>query len=416
MKINWNKKYTTYAIYAGIICAALILLVFLGVYAKSVMAALGKALGVLSPIIYGCVIAYIFAPIVSFFERKILVNIRHGVIRRGVGVFATYLVFLMFITLLIYAVAPQLIRSFNDLQTNLALYSDSLQDWLNSMSGQSGFMASLVEKINEVIDLSALTSSLNTIIDLIYDLMAKFSPYIMSFLSSFMVQMKNIILGLVFAGYLLCSKEMIFAQINKIMNAFIKKKKLDKLRSEVVFIDKTFGKYLIGTFTDAIIVGVITAIVMSIFRMPYVPLISVLIACTNIIPIFGPFIGAIPSFIFIFISDPIKALWFVVMILIIQQVDGNIIAPRILGNSTGLPAIMVITAITIMGGIFGMVGMVIGVPVFAVFAKLLYEKTEEKIAKNSENADMEASEIATEEETESSSSESAESGSEVADQ
>ena len=111
----------------------------------------------------------------------------------------------------------------------------------------------------------------------------------MSFLSSFMVQIKNIVLGLVFAGYLLCSKEMIFAQVNKIMNAFVKKKKLDKLRSEVVFIDKTFGKYIIGTFTDAIIVGVITAIVLSIFRMPYVPLISVLIACTNIIPILAPF-------------------------------------------------------------------------------------------------------------------------------
>lgn len=399
MKINWNKKYTTYAIYAGLICAALIFLVFLGVYIENVWGFIAGVLGVLSPIFSGCVIAYIFTPIVNFFERKLLVNIRHGVVRRGVSVTFTYLVFSAFVVLIIYAVAPQIVRSLNDLQTGLSLYSTSVQDWLNNISERSAFLASIVDKINDVVDLSVLDSPFNTIIEILYDLMAKFSPYIMVFLGSFMVQMKNIILGLVFAGYILCSKEHIFAQINKVMNAFFKKEKLDKLRAEVVFVDKTFGKYLIGTFTDALIVGVITAIVLAIFRMPYIPLISVLIACTNIIPIFGPFIGAVPSFIFIFIADPIKALWFIVIILIIQQVDGNVIAPRILGSSTGLPAIMVITAITIMGGIFGMIGMVIGVPVFAILAKVIYEKTEAKITKSSEIADIQAAESEYEAET-----------------
>ena len=391
MKINWNKKYTTYAIYAGMVCAALIFLVFLGVYVNNVKSFILSVLGVMSPIFYGCVIAYIFTPIVTFFERKLLVNIRHGVVRRGVSVTFTYVVFSAVVVLIIYAVAPQIARSLSDLQTGLSLYSTSVQDWLTNISERSEFLASVVAAITDVVDLSVLDSPFNTIIDILYDLMAKFSPYIMVFLGSFMVQMKNIVLGLVFAGYVLCSKEHIFAQINKFMNAFFKKETLDKLRAEVVFVDKTFGKYLIGTFTDAIIVGVITAIVLAIFKMPYIPLISVLIACTNIIPIFGPFIGAVPSFIFIFIADPIKALWFIVIILVIQQVDGNVIAPRILGSSTGLPAIMVITAITIMGGIFGMIGMVIGVPVFAILAKILYEKTEAKISKNAEIADMQSS-------------------------
>jgi len=390
VKIDWNKKYTTYAVYAAAICAALIFLIFCGVYFSNIWDGFLHVLGVLSPLIYGCIIAYIFTPIVNFFERKLLIGIKHGVVRRGVSVFNTYILFFAVITLLVYAVVPQIVRSFNDLQTTLALFTDSIQDWLNTISAQSEFMASVVEKINEVVDISALTSSLGNIIGLIYDLTAKFSPYIVGFIGSFMVQLRNIILGLVFAGYLLCSKELVFAQINKILHAFVKEEKLNKLSDEIKFVDKTFGKYIIGTFADAIIIGVMTAITLSIFRMPYVPLISVLVACTNIIPIFGPFIGAVPSFIFIFISDPIKALWFIVIILVLQQVDGNIIAPRILGSSTGIPPIIVITAITIMGGIFGMAGMVIAVPVFAVLAKVIYEKTEKKIAKQAEAADAKA--------------------------
>jgi predicted PurR-regulated permease PerM len=182
VKIDWNKKYTTYAVYAAAICAALIFLIFCGVYFSNIWDGFLHILGVLSPLIYGCIIAYIFTPIVNFFERKLLIGIKHGVVRRGVSVFNTYILFFAVITLLVYAVVPQIVRSFNDLQTTLALFTDSIQDWLNTISAQSEFMASVVEKINEVVDISALTSSLGNIIGLIYDLMAKFSPYIVGFI------------------------------------------------------------------------------------------------------------------------------------------------------------------------------------------------------------------------------------------
>jgi predicted PurR-regulated permease PerM len=206
------------------------------------------------------------------------------------------------------------------------------------------------------------------------------------------------------------------AYSKKITLAIAGEEKAQKAFRMLRFAHKTFGGFIQGKLINAVIIGFITWVIFAIFGIPYALLLSIIVMVTDLIPIFGPFIGAVPCAFIVLISNPEKLLLLLILTLIIQQVDGNIIAPRILGNSTGLPAIMVITAITIMGGIFGMVGMVIGVPVFAVFAKLLYEKTEEKIAKNSENADMEASEIATEEETESSSSESAESGSEVADQ
>lgn len=379
MKINWNKRYTTYAIYASIIAAAVIFCIFVGVYIKDVWTAVTKVADVFAPLFYGCVIAYVLSPLANIFERKVLVKIRHGVVRRGISVFLTYSVFLTGLGLLLYAVIPQIGRSFNDLQANLALYSQSIQEWLNSVSQRSDLFAAIVNKLNEFIDFDSLSSPITKLIQLAYDLITNFSPFIVDFVGSFVVQLKNILIGLVFSGYILCSRELVFAQINKLMHVVFSKERIERFKKGVAYADKTFGKYLMGTFLDAIMVGILTAAALLIFRMPYVPLISVLIACTNIIPIFGPFIGAIPSFLFIFISNPLKALWFVVIILVIQQIDGNLIAPRILGNSTGLPAMFVIIAITVMGGLFGVGGMIIGVPVFAILGKLINDKTTSKI-------------------------------------
>ena len=206
----------------------------------------------------------------------------------------------------------------------------------------------------------------------------------MGFFGTLVVQLRNIVIGLVFSGYILCSKELVFAQINKLLHVLFKEEKIEKLKSGVSYADKTFGKYLMGTFLDAIIVGILTAIAMLIFKIPYVPLVSVLVACTNIIPIFGPFIGGIPSFLIIFIADPLKALWFLVIILVIQQIDGNVIAPRVLGSSTGLPALYVLIAITVMGGLFGLGGMIIAVPVFAILARIISSSTSAKERRNAE--------------------------------
>ncbi len=381
MKINWNKRYTTYAIYACIILAAIIFCVFLGVYVQDIWRGVLKVVDVFSPLLYGCAIAYILHPIVELFEKKVVSGIKNGVARRGISVAIAYLVFISAIALLVYAVVPQIVRSFNDLQSSLARYSEVLQEWVVSVSSGTGILATLVNKLSEYIDFSVLSQPITQVMDSVYKLLKDFSPYIMGFLSSFVVQLKNIVLGLVFAGYLLCSKELVFAQINKLMHVVFGEKRIKKIKDTVRYTDRTFGKYLMGTFADAVIVGLLTAVAMIIFRMPYIPLVSVLVACTNIIPIFGPFIGAIPSALFIFISDPIKAFWFVIIILVIQQIDGNFIAPRILGGSTGLPAIVVIIAITVMGGLFGIVGMIIAVPSFAVLAKLIDDKTKEKLAK-----------------------------------
>ncbi len=374
MKINWNKKYTTYAIYASLVLAAVIFCIFCGIYIRDIWDGFVFVVDVFAPLIYGCIIAYMMLPLTKLFE-KLFSKVRRGVVRRGISVALTYVVVLLAFSLLIYAVVPQIVQSFSDLQANIVSYSDSLQKWLDDMSESSGIMASIVAYLENYIDFDALSQPLNFLVDSIQRLLSEFSPYFMGIVSSVVVQIKNIIIGFVFAGYLLCSKELVMAQINKLMHVVMSEARIQKIKNGIKQADKTFGQYLIGMILDAIIVGLLTAVAMLIGRIPYVPLISVLIACTNVIPIFGPFIGAIPSVLFIFISDPIKALLFIVIILVIQQIDGNFIAPRILGGSTGLKPIVVITAITIMGGLFGMVGMIIGVPVFAILGKFISEKT-----------------------------------------
>ena len=381
MKVNWNKKYTTYAIYAGIVSAAIIFCIFLGIYIKDIWGWVKKIVDVFIPLIYGVIIAYMLNPLLRLFEKTVFRKIKHRMAKRGFGVALTYIVFLSALSLLVYAIVPQLGTSFRELEGNLAKYSQSIQDWLSDISAQAGFLADIVRQLEKHVDFSFLSASISEIIDIAYNLVVKFSPHIIGFLQSFAEQVLNIIIGLIFAGYLLCSKELIFAQINKLMHVLFKKQRIEKIKVGVTYADKTFGKYLIGVFLDAISVGSITALGMIIFNMPYIPLISVIIACTNIIPIFGPFIGGIPSFLIIFISDPLKALLFVGMIFIIQQIDGNFIAPRIYGSTTGLPALYVIIAITVMGGLFGVVGMIIGVPVFAILGGVIASKTNQRLRK-----------------------------------
>ncbi len=379
MKLNWNKEYTTYAIYASLVLAAVIFCIFVGVYIKNIWAAIVFALDVIAPLMYGFAIAYILMPVLNLFEKRVFYGVRHGVVRRGLSVSLTVAVVVLAVGLLVYAVFPQIAGSASDLQTSLVTYSETLHEWVNEQASKPGILGVVFGYLSSVIDFDVLSQPISYIIELLYEVMKDFSPHIMNFLGSFVVQLKNIVLGIVFAGYLMCSKELVLAQVNKLMHVVFSGERIEKIKGTVRYADKTFGKYLIGTFVDAVFVGVLTAIAMLIFRIPYVPLISVIIACTNIIPIFGPFIGAVPSFLFIFISSPVKALIFVVIILVIQQIDGNFIAPRVLGSATGLPAIGVIIAITVMGGLFGVIGMVIGVPVFAVIGKMLKDKTDARI-------------------------------------
>ena len=177
---------------------------------------------------------------------------------------------------------------------------------------------------------------------------------------------KNLIIGIIVAIYLLASRKKFAQQAKLILYSILKPRWADTMLNEVLYADKMFGGFINGKIMDSAIIGVLCYIVCAIVKFPSALLVSVIIGVTNVIPFFGPFIGAVPATLLILIQSPIKALWFVLFILILQQLDGNVIGPKILGNSTGLSSFWVLFAILLFGGLWGFVGMIIGVPLFAV--------------------------------------------------
>jgi predicted PurR-regulated permease PerM len=236
----------------------------------------------------------------------------------------------------------------------------------------------------------AVNSALDYLNDLMsrsYELLQEYLPMLKDIIQSVATALVDIILGFVFAVYFLCSKEYLLAQTKKITKSLFSEKFYNKLAYFVSLTDRTFGKYFVAAILDSILVGFICFLLVQIAGMPYAPLIGVVIAITNIIPIFGPFLGAIPCAIILFVCKPSYAIIFGIMILVVQQIDGNIIVPRIHGASTGLPPVWIIVSITIMSGLFGFVGMFIGVPCFSVIYMLVKQYVEDRLEKKSYRTD-----------------------------
>ena len=195
------------------------------------------------------------------------------------------------------------------------------------------------------------------------------------------VGLKNVLFAIFISIYVLASKERLKAQANKAATAVFSGKEKRRFYRYVRLCKRTFGGFFIGKLIDSLIIGLLTLVLMLIFRMPVPLLIATIVGITNIVPVFGPFIGAIPSFLLIFIVSPSKALIFLILIVLIQQLDGNVIGPKILGNTTGISTLGVVISIIVMGDFFGIVGMIIGVPVFALFIAVGKEMMEYRLRK-----------------------------------
>ncbi len=383
MKQYQNRKYLTIAIYTAAVLCLGVGFVFFFMHIDAVSAFFKKFFDICMPLIYGAFIAYILNPLVKLFEEKVFRSKKENgglsrTARRALSVTCSFLTLLLFLALFISMIAPQLVISIQDIALKFPEYLDSLHDFADSLAKNGGMIADAVESV---------VASINSFMDRSYELLQEYLPKITGYLQTFATAVLDIILGFVFAVYFLCAKEHISAQSKKLAHAILNEKYYEKLLNIIVLTDKTFGKYFVGAILDSLLVGFITFLLMTIFGMPYAPLIGVVIGITNIIPIFGPFIGAIPSAIILFVNSPAYAFYFALMILAIQQIDGNIIAPRIHGASTGLAPVWIITAITIMSGLFGIVGMFIGVPCFSVLYTIAKQYVESRLEKKSFSTD-----------------------------
>ena len=361
-----------YGMLAGFGAISLSILFFFLIYRfQGFGDAISKLTGILMPFIYGAVIAYLLKPVcncVESFLRRLLPE-KMGTVANMLAVTVSLLFGILVVYALIMMIVPQLITSVTTLYYTARNNLNDFVDW----ASRQEIIASN-QKLLDFIETSYdnLQDTLDNIVR------TKLVPSMQSLLSgaalgvmSFVTFLKNIIIGVIVSVYLLASRKKFGQQCKMILYSLIKPRWADIILEEILYADKMFGGFINGKILDSAIIGVLCYIACLIFKFPSALLVSVIIGVTNVIPFFGPFIGAIPATLLILIQNPIKALWFVLFVLVLQQVDGNIIGPKILGNTTGLSSFWVLFAILLFGGLWGFVGMIIGVPLFAVIYDVL---------------------------------------------
>ena len=376
MKVNWNSKYTTIAAYAFIVICCSILLYFATTQSKWIVESVSGMVDTLQPFIIGGTIAYLLNFVLVYTENLIvknkkLKNLKVGT-RRGIGLVITYIIASIVTYLFINFVLPQLAESIVGLVNNVPEY----------LKEATAFIDNLINNINleqEYIDL--IVEQFNGLINVVIELLTGMIPVLGNLAVTITSSILNILIGIIISIYILMDKEKFIAMARKITYAMFDGEKSKVILHWARRSNETFGRFISGKLLDSFIIGVLTFFILTIFKMPYTLLISVIVGVTNIIPFFGPFIGGIPATIIILFVSPVQALWFILIIIVIQQLDGNIIGPKILGDSIGIGAFWILFSLLVAAQIMGFVGMVIGVPLFAILYSIIKDVIEAKLAK-----------------------------------
>ena len=341
---------------------------------------LKAAIDTLMPFIIGCVMAYLIYPIsqaITAYLDKVTGE-KHKKFSQTVGIFLGLLLFGLAIYLLLWMLLPQLLDSITSIVVGMPSMVDSLSRWMTGLLQDN-------PRLQETANLALKSSSTqlemwlsDTLIPKAQELITTLSASVISVFGFLF----NFIIGIIVCIYVLSSADKLKRQAKMVVSAIAPKKHIDAIFEITYEMDQCFGGFIRGKLLDSLIIGVICFVCVSLMKMPYPVLISTIVGVTNIIPFFGPFIGAVPGVILILTVNPIQALYFIIFVVILQQFDGNILGPAILGQSTGLGSIWVLFSILIFGDLFGFVGMVIGVPAFSVLyfliSKYVFRKLREK--------------------------------------
>lgn len=391
-----NDKYRTYICW-GVTALAVLLLLVAAVFLVmrwSLVAALGaKIAHILAPVIYGAVFAYLLNPVYNGVQATVM-KVTKSVIPQEesrkklgsfLGTFASLFFLIAVVAGLISMLIPQLINSIRGVMETLPSSINNLEIWLEKVLADNPQLEQQVlEHYSAAADYLQNWMT-NVVVPNIYRIIGSVSSGVILFVRA----MFDILIGLIVMVYLLNMKEKLLAQVKMIIYGIFSLKLANKVIDECRYVHQVFGGFIIGKLVDSLIIGLICFVLLGFFNMPYVLLVSVIVGVTNVIPFFGPFIGAIPSAVLILLSDPIKCLYFLIFILLLQQFDGNILGPKILGDSTGLSSFWVMFSILLFGGLFGFVGMIIGVPTFAVVYRLVTEFTKWRLRKKTLSGDIE---------------------------
>ena len=374
-----------YGMLAGFGAISLSIVFFFFIYRfKGFGDAVATLTGILMPFIYGAVIAYLLKPVcntVENFLRRLFPEKMHGLVN-ALSVAATLLFGLLLVYALLMMIIPQLVTSVTTLYYTARANLNQFVRWVNHLQfvADNETLMEYVNKAYNAISVDFDSWVKNTLMPSMQNIVSGVSIGVLNVV----VMFKNLIIGVIVAIYLLASRKKFVRQAKLILYSVVKPRWADAIVAEVQYADKMFGGFINGKIMDSAIIGLLCYIVCVIVKFPSALLVSVIIGVTNVIPFFGPFIGAVPATLLILIQSPIKALWFVLFILILQQIDGNIIGPKILGNSTGLSSFWVLFAILLFGGLWGFVGMIIGVPLFAVIYDVIKKLVFHGLRRNEE--------------------------------
>ena len=372
MKFKWDNRYLHSGVTAFLVIVASVLFYYGIFHMGTLLSGIRTLLTILAPVIYGVVLAYILIPVVNFFENKVIYPLaakkniefkKKGktVIRWSCAVL-TLILFLILIYTLIMMIIPQLIRSIMNIIYSFPYYVRVVEGWIDSVIKKGWNLSPDMLEIMDHYTDQAQEYLTTDILPQMQKMLGDISNGVFGLLTF----LKNFVIGAIVSLYVIADKESFVAKSKMITCALLP---ADWARTVIRIMQEThqtFIGYFSGVILDAAMVGVLCYIGTTLLDIPYAILISVVVGVTNIIPFFGPYIGGIPSALLIILVNPVKGVSFIIFILVLQQIDGNILAPKILGNYTGLSSFMVIVAILLGGGLFGVAGMIAGVPLFAV--------------------------------------------------
>ena len=373
MKNEQFKKYFYIGLTVFLALGASILLFFMLDKASQIKNIVSVIVQAAKPLIYGAVIAYLLYPTCIFLEKifkKIFKKLKNrktaSKLTRALSIVLSFIFGFGIVTVLLYLIIPQIYESIVTIINSIPAYIEKVYVFVdNRLSDNAELKQSVTYAISKYTEnitqlLQSWSGQIGTVVKALGD----------GVLSVFVVT-KNIFIGIIVAIYLLADRHQFKSTLRRFIDLLFKKNSALAIKQEIKYANDVVLNFISGKIVDSAIIGVLCYILMLILRLPFPVLISVIIGVTNIIPFFGPFIGAIPSAFLILIESPIQCLIFVIMIVVLQQVDGNIIGPKIVGESIGLSSFWVLFSILIFSGLFGITGMIIGVPAFAIIYDII---------------------------------------------
>lgn len=372
---NWDKRDVNRGIILTLSLCLVVVFMSLIDKVPVVFGWIGAFLGALTPFIIGLGIAFLLNPVVKILKkpmRKLTgkwckTQAKADSLANVFSVILTIVLFIAFLVILLSIVLPQIKDSVLKLYDNIPTYMNNVKNWLNNIFKGN---QSVMDVINKYLDnfqetMSKLLS--NTLIPNLDTILLKVTSGIMGVFGAVI----NIFVGIIVSIYVLLDKEKMKAKSKKLIYSTFSKERGNKVLDGLEYVNRVFGGFINGKVIDSLVIGILTGLFCTIVDMPYGALVAVIIGVTNIIPFFGPFIGAVPSAFLILVEDPKMALVFVIFILVLQQLDANIVQPVVLGESTGLSGLGVLIAIMVGSSMFGIVGMILAVPVFAIIYTIL---------------------------------------------